>query len=207
MDCKTQLDTAPRNSLEVNYKLEAEAMPVTQVSAMQSNTFHSFHELWSSVHISVTFICYFPRVQCFVVLSNIIISSSTWIVNGLFLVTQYIVQRSVLMSRILYFQLNRQYVSGRHVSLSVHSLYESLNGLYICTMATASPPNSIQKRPSLFGNTWATFIGNDELKWWFWGGSQIARTFKFVVVLQGTNVTRFYPQWSMQVCCIAIYHD
>uniref|UniRef100_A0A672M704 PEX5-related protein n=1 Tax=Sinocyclocheilus grahami TaxID=75366 RepID=A0A672M704_SINGR len=30
MDCKTQLDTAPRNSLEVNNKVEAEAVPVTQ---------------------------------------------------------------------------------------------------------------------------------------------------------------------------------
>ncbi|XP_043097762.1 PEX5-related protein isoform X5 [Puntigrus tetrazona] len=30
MDCKTQLDSAPRNSLEVNNKVEAEAVPVTQ---------------------------------------------------------------------------------------------------------------------------------------------------------------------------------
>ncbi|XP_077054893.1 PEX5-related protein isoform X2 [Siphateles boraxobius] len=30
MDCKTQLDIAPRNSLEVNNKVEAEAVPVTQ---------------------------------------------------------------------------------------------------------------------------------------------------------------------------------
>lgn len=91
--------------------------------------------------------------------------------NCKWFVTQYIVEHSVLMSRILYFQLNRQYVSGRHVSLSVHSLYESLNGLCICTMATASPPHSIQKRPNLFGNTWATFMANNELKWWFCGGS------------------------------------
>ncbi len=40
MDCKTQLDTAPRNSLEVNNKVEAEAVPVTQVSATPSNTYH-----------------------------------------------------------------------------------------------------------------------------------------------------------------------
>jgi len=78
------------------------------------------------------------------------------------------------MSRILYFQLNRQYISGRHVSLSVHSLNESLNDLYICTMATASPPNQYKKDQ--------TFIANNKLKWW-----------PCVVVLQGTNVTRFYP--------------
>uniref|UniRef100_A0A8C2I8C7 PEX5-related protein n=1 Tax=Cyprinus carpio TaxID=7962 RepID=A0A8C2I8C7_CYPCA len=30
MDCKTQLDTAPRNSLEVSNKVDAEAVPVTQ---------------------------------------------------------------------------------------------------------------------------------------------------------------------------------
>lgn len=39
MDCKTQLDIAPRNSLEVNNKVEAEAVPINQVSATQSNTY------------------------------------------------------------------------------------------------------------------------------------------------------------------------
>jgi len=39
MDCKTQLDIAPRNSLEVNNKVEAEAVPVTQVSATTSNPY------------------------------------------------------------------------------------------------------------------------------------------------------------------------
>lgn len=204
MDCKTQLDTAPRNSLEVNNKVEAEAVPVTQVSATPSNTYRSFYESWSSVHMSVTFTCYFPCVHFCSVVKHYYKSIH---LNCEWFVTQYIVEHSVLMSRILYFQLNRQYVSGRHVSLSVHSLYESLNGLCICTMATASPPNSIQKRPNLFGNTWATFMANNELKWWFCGGSQFASASKFVVVLQGTNVTRFYPQWSMRVCCIAIYHD
>lgn len=75
MDCKTQLDTAPRNSLEVNNKVEAEAVPVTQVSATPSNTYHSL------IMIIFTYVSdfhmLFPTCPTFVVLSNIIISPST----------------------------------------------------------------------------------------------------------------------------------
>ncbi len=174
MDCKTQLDTAPRNSLEVNNKVEVEAVPVTHVSATPRNTYHSFYESWSSVHMSVTFTCYFPHVPLVVVLSYYCksIHLNQWMVC--FLATQYIVEHYVLTSRILYFQLNRQYVSGRHVSLSVHSSNESLNGICICTMATASPPYSIQKRQKPF---WQYFMACNALKWRLHGRSQFARIF------------------------------
>lgn len=73
------------------------------------------------------------------------LSPFTWAVNSYTTCAPQVVEHSVLTSRILYFQLNRQFISGRHVSFSVHSLYKSLYVLCICTMATASPPNSIQK--------------------------------------------------------------
>ncbi len=201
MDCKTQLDTAPRNSLEVNNKVEVEAVPVTHVSATPSNIYHSFYESWSSMHMSVTFTCYFPHVPLVVVLSYYCksIHLNQWMVC--FLATQYIVEHYVLTSRILYFQLNRQYVSGRHVSLSVHSSNESLNGICICTMATASPPNSIQKRQNHFGNTsWHVMHSSDV----FTAGHSLQG---FSCGATGYKCYTRLPQWSMQVCFIAIYHD
>lgn len=139
------------------------------------------------------------------------LSPFTWAVNSYTTCAPQVVEHSVLTSRILYFQLNRQFISGRHVSFSVHSLYKSLYVLCICTMATASPPNSIQKTEP-FGH----YLSSNYATQMNWKQlcpshrrSLYARVFKFslLVVLQGTNVTRFYPQWSMQVWCISVHHD
>ncbi|XP_026069503.1 PEX5-related protein-like isoform X2 [Carassius auratus] len=55
MDCKTQLDTTPRNSLEVNNKVELEAVPATQLNRLYVSGRHgrlSKDQRWGSTLLS-----------------------------------------------------------------------------------------------------------------------------------------------------------
>lgn len=57
----------------------------------------------------------------------------------------YMVGNYLLTHRILSLQLNRQYISGRHVSLSLLFMYDMLSGICICAMSCQQHHHSVFK--------------------------------------------------------------